>query len=109
MGGLVGELYSGTIDSCTFTGNVQMTGSTKEGKTIAVGGLAGWLLGTATDSHVEGKVTNQSTGTAGKIYVGGLAGMLSDPAKDCTAEVEVQNTGKAEEIYIGQVSGNTLA
>lgn len=109
VGGLVGELYFGTIDGCTFTGNVQMTGSTKEGKTIAVGGLAGWLLGTATDSHVEGKVTNQSTGTAGKIYVGGLAGMLSDPAKDCTVEVEVQNAGKAEEVYVGQVSGNTLA
>lgn len=108
VGGLTGELYFGTINGCTVTGDVKMTGSTKNTKTIAVGGLAGWLIGTASDSSVKGDVENQSTGTAGKIYVGGLAGMFNGSANGCTASGNVANSGAAGEIYEGQLAGKMI-
>lgn len=107
VGGLAGEVFlSATIDSCTASGDVTMTGSTQDDETIALGGLIGWMNGTAVNSSASGDVNNQSTGTAGKIYVGGFAGSLSDPAEGCTATGDVSNTGSAAEVYVGELAGN---
>lgn len=86
MGGLIGEGYlNTTVDGCTASGNVTMTGDMQDEDTIALGGLIGWMNGTASNSSAKGNVSNESTGMAGRIYVGGFAGMLSDPAEDCEA------------------------
>ena len=78
LGGLIGGLFlNSTIDGCTASGDVTMTGSTQDDETIALGGLVGWVTGTAVNSSASGNVSNESAGTAGKIYVGGFAGSLS--------------------------------
>ena len=107
LGGLIGGLFlNSTIDGCTASGDVTMTGSTQDDETIALGGLVGWVTGTAVNSSAKGNVSNESTGMAGRIYVGGFAGMLSDPAEDCEATGSVNNTGEAENVYVGEFSGN---
>ena len=96
LGGLIGGLFlNSTIDGCTASGDVTMTGSTQDDETIALGGLVGWVTGTAVNSSASGNVSNESAGTAGKIYVGGFAGSLSEPAEGCTATGDVSNTGSA--------------
>ena len=77
-----------------------------ENAPIALGSLIGWMNGTASNSSAKGNVSNRSTGMAGRIYVGGFAGMLSDPAEDCEATGSVNNTGEAENVYVGEFSGN---
>ena len=107
LGGLIGGLFlNSTIDGCTASGNVTMTGDMQDEDTIALGGLIGWMNGTASNSSAKGNVSNESTGMAGRIYVGGFAGMLSDPAEDCEATGSVNNTGEAENVYVGEFSGN---
>ena len=107
VGGLIGEGYlNTTVDGCTASGNVTMTGDMQDEDTIALGGLIGWMNGTASNSSAKGNVSNESTGMAGRIYVGGFAGMLSDPAEDCEATGSVNNTGEAENVYVGEFSGN---
>ena len=107
VGGLIGEGYLNTmVDGCTASGNVTMTGDMQDEDTIALGGLIGWMNGTASNSSAKGNVSNESTGMAGRIYVGGFAGMLSDPAEDCEATGSVNNTGEAENVYVGEFSGN---
>jgi hypothetical protein len=109
LGGLVGYHSVGTIvitDGYTNSGNVTHTGSTDGADAIYVGGIAGYISGTAFTSYVSndttigwtGEIVNTGTmsiaGTSkgGKCYIAGLLGSLNTNSLPATAHYV--NTGK---------------
>jgi len=91
VGGLVGELASGSIDESYATGDVTAGGS-------MVGGLAGYAKYEITNSYAICNVT-------GNDYVGGLVGQTIANVGNCKAEGDIKGGDNVGGL-IGESSGS---
>ena len=100
VGGLVGKLFQGTIQSSYATGTVSGIGNTY-GTAGVIGGLVGNNYGTIESSYATGNVSGQS-------YIGGLVGLSGSGHQ--TLQVKINNsyaTGIVSGMWIsGGLVGN---
>ncbi len=99
VGGLVGKLFEGTIQSCYATGTVSGIGNTSS-TAGQIGGLVGGHYGTIQSSYATGDVSGQS-------YVGGLVGLSGSGHQ--TLYIKINNsyaTGNVSgQSYVGGLVG----
>lgn len=91
VGGLVGELVSGSIDNSHATGEITAGGS-------MVGGLAGFAGFEIINSYAVCNVT-------GKNYVGGLVGQTTAGVENCKAEGDIKG-GENVGGLLGETTGS---
>ncbi|KAL9950518.1 hypothetical protein ACROYT_G043027 [Oculina patagonica] len=96
VGGLVGRLFIGTIQSCYATGTVLGIGNTSNFANWArkIGGLVGDNYGTILSSYATGDVSGQR-------YIGGLVGLSDSKINNSYATGNVSGSR-----YIGGLVGN---
>ena len=90
MGGLVGKLFQGTIQSSYATGTVSGIGNTPD-SVDQIGGLVGHNYGTIQRSYATGNVS-------GRYHIGGLVGLSGSGHQ--TLFVKINNS-----YATGNVSG----
>ena len=99
VGGLVGEVFSGTINNCYVKGSVNGTAS---------GGLVGYVSSaTITNCWTSASVTCNGTILSGNVTsIGGLIGGVCDGAiiENCCATGNV--TGLDSTVYVGGLVGS---
>lgn len=123
-GGIIGRCYNGTIENCSFKGNVEgknytggIVGSDDDSQNIKnkvngnvtgannVGGIAGYTGGgSITKAMYNGSVQS----SAGSAYVGGIAGSSKSAISQCYAAGAVSATGTGS-IAGGIVGKNEAA
>lgn len=101
MGGLVGQLNSGSIDYSYNVGAVvagTYSNSSPNGNYYVVGGLAGYAKGPITNSYNSGiiKAGNKANGD-NKAYAGGIVGYSTSSVDTCFNEGSVEALGKNPE------------
>ena len=90
VGGLVGDIFEGTIQGSYATGTVSGIG-------ILIGGLVGDFLGIIQSSYATGSVS-------GKYYIGGLVGLVrSDRKTFHITSIKINNS-----YATGSVSGRAI-
>lgn len=93
IGGLAGSNY-GTIDNCSFSGEVRGL--------ERVGGVAGYNFGTVKDSTFNGTA-------AGKRFTGGVVGYNEGTIEHCTNNGEVNTTIETAPVDIDDISISDLS
>jgi len=97
VGGLVGELSSGTISKATVAVTVTVTGSGEY-----IGGLAGSSYGSISESHSHAVVVGGTDNNPGDHGTGGLVGYLGGLLTDSSATGAVTGTNE-----VGGLVGST--
>lgn len=93
IGGLAGSNY-GTIDNCSFSGEVRGL--------ERVGGVAGYNFGTVKDSTFDGTA-------AGKRFTGGVVGYNEGTVDGCTNNGAVNTTIETAPVNIDDISISDLS
>jgi len=100
IGGFVGSYSNGTINSCTASGNVVMTGN----NSFRVGGFAGYISGTTTNCYSVGSVTvDESTDD-----IGGFTGNYVGNVSNCYAIGIIIGGSNNIGGFIGFLNGNVI-
>ena len=106
LGGIVGNLISGTVSGCSV--NAADAESTMRGNagTCAIGGIAGYVQGGGTVTDCVAKQVIYARLSSGTIMnIGGVAGNNEGIVKDSSNEAKVTGNGGQLTINIGGVAG----
>lgn len=98
-GAIVGMLESGTVEDCSFTGDITL-GNTR----MTAGGIASEVrnYGTLRNCAYTGKITAKTD--SGKTFIGGIAGVSYGNIESCTFNGEIISEG-TDGPNIGGIAG----
>ena len=118
MGGIAGQVKSANKDLAILSDNTvlegsTLTGSSDQGATVSIGGIAGLANGEFGYNVATAKISASSISTSGKgsVYAGGAFGQIEKGSSAyCTTVINGQVDGSASEnVVVGGVVGQNSA
>lgn len=111
LGAIVSHAEGTSISDCSFSGDLEFSGSSDEDANVYVGGIMGWgdAKSSVKSCKVNGKVLVSTSSASGLVcHLGGVAGLAEGSLTASEVSGEVRFSSAIESVLIGGIQSSLI-